>query len=442
MPDPEEDENDASWSTVLQRCWILFVLSLVAFEQGWLWNMYGPIAPSIQKIYGWSDGTIATLANWGPFSYTMAVVPTAYLLDTKGMRVPVALAAGLVAAGAAVKCITVEKGESVLVLAHIGAFLNGLAGPVAMAAGPICSNTWFPVKQRTVATAIVATMNVLGVAGSFTVGPAFVPKGGKPEDLMRYELWSMGVAMVTLVFVLAHFPSRPLHSPSVSATTERHGFVEGLKALKSNRQFWLLSAGYGVVTGFYGGWGPILSLIMQRIHQDEATAGWIGFWTTLVACVGGLVVSFVADRIKAKKPLLLCSLGVALVTFTLLSLLCQRTEWLNHFGLGMLYTLCILGGLFINCTIPLFYEAGAEAAFPVAEGSACAALTLINNFACLVFLLPAPLGLPVDNWANWALVGACIFCLASVLAWQEKHTRLALDDEHWKTEQGTEKLLP
>ena len=50
-------------------------------------------------------------------------------------------------------------------------------------------------------------------------------------------------------------------------------------------------------------------------------------------------------------------------------------------------------------------------AFPVAEGTATAALTLVNNVGCLLFLLPAPLGIAVDNWVNWALVAACGVCL-------------------------------
>jgi len=312
------------------------------------------------------------------------------------------------------------------------------------------SNVWFPSKNRNTATAFVAVLNVLGVAGSFTVRPAMVPRDGTPEDLMRYQVWSAGISAGIFLLVLAYFPSRPESSPSLSATHSRHSFLDGIKALRGNKDFWMLSVGYGFVTGFYGGWGPILSLIMQRMDEGEGTAGWIGFWTTLVACIGGLVVAAVADRIKSKKPLLAVSLVAAGVTFTLLSLLCSKQEWLRHFGLPTLYALCILGGLFINCTIPLFYEAGAEAAYPVAEGTACSALTLVNNLACLIFLLPAPLGLPIDNWANWALVGACGVCLVCIFGWNERHTRLALDDDSLAStakEEGTqqekhESLLP
>ena len=36
------------------------------------------------KGYGWSDGEIALLANWGPICYLIAFIPAAYALDFKG----------------------------------------------------------------------------------------------------------------------------------------------------------------------------------------------------------------------------------------------------------------------------------------------------------------------------------------------------------------------
>ena len=55
-------------------------------------------------------------------------------------------------------------------LMHVGHFLNGLGGPVAMAAPPILSAVWFPAKERTTATAIGTVLNYFGVALSFIMG--------------------------------------------------------------------------------------------------------------------------------------------------------------------------------------------------------------------------------------------------------------------------------
>ena len=60
-------------------------------------------------------------------------------------------------------------------LNHVGLFLNGLAGPVAMSAPPLISAVWFPPGQRTTATAVTALSAYYGLSFSFVIGPILVP---------------------------------------------------------------------------------------------------------------------------------------------------------------------------------------------------------------------------------------------------------------------------
>lgn len=60
-------------------------------------------------------------------------------------------------------------------LIHGGQFLNGLAGPTIMSAGPFLSTTWFGPDQRATATAVASLFAYLGGAVSFLVGPLLVP---------------------------------------------------------------------------------------------------------------------------------------------------------------------------------------------------------------------------------------------------------------------------
>lgn len=55
-----------------------------------------------------------------------------------------------------------------------GQLLNGLAGPVTQAAPPLLSSAWFPLNERTTATAITSLCGSLGVALSFVIGPKMV----------------------------------------------------------------------------------------------------------------------------------------------------------------------------------------------------------------------------------------------------------------------------
>ena len=48
--------------------------------------------------------------------------------------------------------------------------LNGLAGPVCMAAPSLISATWFPADQRTTATSIIILSGNVGFALAFVIG--------------------------------------------------------------------------------------------------------------------------------------------------------------------------------------------------------------------------------------------------------------------------------
>jgi hypothetical protein len=67
-----------------RRWYILIVFSLIAGLQGCVWNTWGPITGSAKAVYGWSDGTIALLENWGPITYILSFVLFSWLLDIKG----------------------------------------------------------------------------------------------------------------------------------------------------------------------------------------------------------------------------------------------------------------------------------------------------------------------------------------------------------------------
>ena len=70
-----------------RRWYILAVFSLIAGVQAAAWNTWGPITGSAEDVFGWTDGTIALLENWGPIAYIVSFLIFSWLLDVKGMLV-------------------------------------------------------------------------------------------------------------------------------------------------------------------------------------------------------------------------------------------------------------------------------------------------------------------------------------------------------------------
>eukprot|EP00042_Codosiga_hollandica_P026034 m.120030 g.120030 ORF g.120030 m.120030 type:complete len:472 (-) comp52074_c0_seq2:819-2234(-) len=422
------------------RWWLLTLVSCISFAQGCIWNNWGPISNSVQSAFGWSDGVVALMANWGPICYLIAVIPSSWIMDIRGARSACVIAAALVFAGALVRCFS--KSASVATgLIHLGQIFNGLAGPVAMSIPPVLSATWFPPGQRTTATAIMSMSNYIGVALAFVLGPQLMPAHeASPtstdldeikSSILKYMWMQAGFTGLVFICTVIHFPNKPPNAPSRSAKSERMSFVLGIKSLMRHRQFWLVAAAYGAITGIYSGWSAYLEPNLQEFLDDDAAqteSGWIGFYGTIASCVSGIALGLVSDRLGGKmKAILLLICAVSLAMFLWFALACQGVVLK---ATSVLYTSSIAGGFFLNGAIPLFYELGVETTYPIAEGITTGVLTSLNNVAGLIFLAIPEIPNLGNIWANWALVAACGFSFLCMVFFQEHYRRTSVDLEH------------
>jgi hypothetical protein len=442
----------------------MLLASLIAALQGGIWAAFSPIAPALEGIWGWTgdsaklDFTIALLAGWGPVAYLVTCWPFMYGMERCGLRVPTIIAAALVFAGSMLKVWTASNTTGVY-LSHAAQILNAAAGPVAMGIGPVVSAAWFAPGERTFSTSVIAMSNTLGVAAMFLIGPWMVPSDATATDLLHFwYVWAVATGLV-LVACVVYLPSRPPTPPSRSASTQRTDFFGGMRSIlgcfrcgsgsggdtatgaadggvpkratpAAARAFWLVTAAYGIVTGVYGGWGSILANnCMTFLTKDDAesTAGWLGFWSTLAGCVGGVAFSLYIDRgsVAAPKKLLLIILSLGSAACFLIFTLMVSTDVIEYRP-WILYVTSIAGGLLVNGQIPLFYEAGVEAMYPVEEGTSTVVLTIVNNLGAGVFLI-VPMVTPIGAWVNWAMVGSCAAAFVCLLPFDERQARSALD---------------
>lgn len=230
-----------------------------------------------------------------------------------GLRVSVLLAAFFELIGTALRCFSMDnKSQSLLI--HIGQFITGLGGPVAMAAPPLVSAAWFPPSQRTTATAISSLACYSGTALSFVIGPALVEDvttlANKSESyneirnslnatqiakykhqIMNFMYLEFGVTAFIFLCVLVYFPAKPATPPSITAAIGRLDFSIGFKSLLRKKRFWLLVFIYGLSTGVYGAWCSVLDLNLSAFSIDQKTAGWLGFGAVVAGSVSGISLS-------------------------------------------------------------------------------------------------------------------------------------------------------
>ena len=116
-------------------------------------DTFGPIAFAVQRAYDWSDGTIATLLNWGPIMYLIMLMPVSYIMEKYGLRWAVLFGSSCTAAGSALRAIPVD-GTAFLMFSHLGSMVNGISGIMSMSLPAQVAAVWFPEGERIFAISV------------------------------------------------------------------------------------------------------------------------------------------------------------------------------------------------------------------------------------------------------------------------------------------------
>ncbi|XP_067686586.1 solute carrier family 49 member 4 homolog [Haliotis asinina] len=440
-----------------RRWYVLVVFSYAALLQAAVWNCFGPVAQSAEAVFGWSDAEIGMLNNWGNIVYIVFMVPVAWLMDVKGLRVSMLLCAVLMVLATSLRCITSEPVPATWLI-NIGAILNGVAGTVTFAGPTLLSATWFPPRQRATATAVSTVLGYTGISGGFIIGPLLVPQPDRVMNMSHIQPlnWSgttdqtpnvtsaidvtaerdglmllmyveCAACVLLLLLVVVYFPAKPPSAPSLTASMERTSYLQGLKGLFTHKRFLLILMAYGVPTGVFAAFGAVLDVNLEDVNVTQNQAGWMGFYATMGGCVTGLLISRVSDMFMRHMKMLLL-LMFFLATSATVWFVLIRLSYVPY-SITSLYISFILIGVFIPGSVPLFYELGCEASYPIAEGVTTGVLTLFNNLTGTIFLsiLPIP-GIGV-TWMNWCLLGTVVFSIPLLVVFKEGYTRTNIDME-------------
>ncbi|XP_041371393.1 solute carrier family 49 member 4 homolog isoform X2 [Gigantopelta aegis] len=460
-------ESDMDIKVYRRRWYILLVYSLFAGTQGGVWNTWGPISTSAYDVFGWGSSDISLLTDWGPISYLISAGFFSWMIETKGLRWACLSSMLLIAVGCGLRCISSTL-PAVTWLVNTGHFLNGLGGPIAMAAPPVLSAVWFPPKERTTCTAASFAITNIMMACVFILGPLLVPQGTNSTcsgnhthhknvtDFDLYEIpetapfWDnnnctnssgnieeerngimflmyveFGWSLAILLLMLVYFPKKPPRPPCVTASLAREKFWTGFKKLFSNGQFWLLALVYGVALGVVNCWASVLDVNLAPLGISEMEAGFIGFYSTCSGCVASLIVARCADLFsKHLKWFILSLFVISCGFFTWFALACAA---IVPSSTAILYVTVIIGMTAVNAAVPLIFEMSCELTYPIGEGTTNGVLTTVNNLGGLIFLGVLMIPDIHTMWMNWTVLGAVGICIPLLVLLQESYVRFNID---------------
>lgn len=425
---------------VYRRRWlILGLFSLLSFMQCAVWNTWGPISDScITAFPSWDSSTIALFSNWGTVTYVIFAFPLIWLYDLYGLRSGTLFSAFLMAVGTAIRCISTSE-LFFTWMAHIGANLNGIAGIVICSVPTAVSSLWFPPNERTTATALSTTFNILGNAGGFLLGPMLVREPPEEDynnqtiqssvNLLRTDILFLMqaeavICMALFICVLVYFPSKPPLPPSLASTVQRFHIKEGLFHLLKNREVLLLTAAFSLSQGVLGVWLGIMNIHLSPF-LSQVESGWLGVWAIVASCLLVLLIARLTDTLAGHMKLTITVLLIiSSIAFTFLALMCLELMAESNI---MIYLTVIVGSCANYAASPLFFELAAEVAFPVDEAIVGCFLSSVYNLVGAIFLFAFFIPDIGVSWINYCLVAAPAAALPFVFKANEDYRRSNLD---------------
>ena len=441
---PDDDADAAVGKPSRVRFYVLAQYCLFTIVQSIGWALPGALTEAFEDpaIYDVSPEVIVIWLGWGLLVFCLTAIPFAYWLDLPGgLRQSMLFSIGLVLAGCVIRSAVRDASPLSILALHLSYVLNAAAGPVSMGAVGKISEDFFPPRERASATAWASEANPFGAAIAYLFCPAMV----MVIDMAHVQSVNTLLLVVTafnFISCAIYLPSHPPAAPSASAGSQRAAEArfslrvlrDALGSLGRSRAFVLLCGAYGLSAGFSSCWASTLQTNLTPFLAGSSAAdvqwkaGIISFASTTAGNLGGVVLGSYIDRFRGHKALLVGLNGLGAAFFAVFALVASGAVRVpGGAGYSALFASALLGGLFTNAAIPIYFELAMEAAFPLPSGTVITVLTFMMNFAGLAFYA-VPTNNSSGSWMTWALVGVlAAISVALFFLFEDKAARTVFD---------------
>jgi cyanate permease len=351
------------------RWLVLGVFMFLAAMTQLLWITFAPITGPAAALYHTTDLTIGLLSMNFMVIFVLIVIPSAWLIDTRGFFPAVGLGAVLTAGFALARGIF-SNNLTMVFVAQMGI---ALGQPLVVGSITKLAARWFPANERAIASGFGTLAMYLGILAAMILTPILTIRYGIQRMLVIY-----GVAAAVSAFsFLVIARERPPSPPGPAEDEARSLMFEGLKAMMRNRDFIILLLIFFVGLGMFNGVSTWIENIVRPRGFTISQAGMLGGMMLIGGILGALTVPIISDRIRKRKPFMLLSLaglipGLAGMTFSK-----------NY---PVLLISGFIFGFFLLSSGPIGFQYGAEITRPAPEGTSNSLLLLMGQVSGILFI--------------------------------------------------------
>ncbi len=361
--------NETSVKVYSWRWMVLALFMLVTAANQLAWITFAPITTDASAQFGTSKLRIGTLSMVFMIFYIVMVLPSAWIIDTKGFHVAVGIGAALTALGALGRGLYMRGFRDVFLFQ----LLIAVGQPLVLGSITKLAVRWFPPHERATATGYGMMAVYLGTLIGLLLTPVLYSRYG-----MRWMLMNWGItALAAAFFFIALSSERPPTPPDASGADERILVTAGLKRMFMDRSFILLMFVYFVGLGLFNGIATWIEQIVRPRGFTASQAGVTGGLILVGGITGALLIPPISDARRRRKPFILMSLagllpGLAGIVFAR-----------NY---GWLLVWAFLFGFFLLGAGPVGFQYGAEISRPAPEGTSNSFLIVSGQISGILFI--------------------------------------------------------
>lgn len=360
--------------------WTIFGLLVTAYVLAFFHRIApGVMTGELMVAFDTTAATLGSLSAMYFYIYAAMQLPSGVLADRLGSRVTVGAGSLIAAAGSLMFGLAPD-----FALAAFGRLLTGLGVSVAFV-GLMKSNTeWFPAERFALISGtvmFVGSMGSLLAAGPLAALVSVVP-------WRHVFIGASGVSLLLGLLIFAFVRNRPqdaglppLHTHHATAADTQH-WLHDLWAVLRNRDVW---PGFWALFGVGGGFMSLAGLWGVPLLRDVfgLTRGEAALYTTAglaAGAIGSFGAGWLSDHLGMRKPIIVGSLGIAVLGWLGLAVLPWGPGWSGM----LLYVLIGTGaaGMIVN------YAAIKELVPPKVSGMTMA-LANTGVFAGAALMQPA-----------------------------------------------------
>ncbi len=334
-----------------------------------LWLNFAPVTPLVENLFHVSEFEVGLLSMVFPLLYIPISIPSGVLTDSKGYRVSVAIGVIFMAVFSVLR---VFSRDFTMLLLFQGCIAIGQ--PFVMNSISKLAATWFPRKERVLATGLGSMALFLGMMISLSVTPFLTLSFGFDVMLMIYA----AIAVIGALFFLIVARAKPAIAVEPDDEASEAFSRKAFGRVVRSRDIGLLSAAFFIGVGLFTALATWLEKVLEPFGITITDAGIVGGVFIVGGIVGSIVIPALSDKTGRRKPFLV---GELLVSAAALMIFVTGGSYL--FILACAFVL----GFFLMPSLPIGLQVSAELVGSSMAGTAASVLWLFSQIGSVVFIV-------------------------------------------------------